>query len=173
MRCVFHQNLRALGGIVNPASLEHVAHSTFQQALALDGLVKFEDAPAQDQGFPMDYDEPLKPADQPQQPAAPTAYTSFRSSAEINYTPEEALRQGLGMVSAMDTGIKTLDLGNKMRKDAWMRDIERCVKRFGDIIRYMRPQRPLCSTLPLSLRDMSSYHCYCTLPDSDERVSRS
>jgi hypothetical protein len=46
------------------------------------------------------------------------------SSEDIAYTPEEALRQGLLMVNSIRAGVKTLDLGNKMRKEVWMRTIE-------------------------------------------------
>jgi hypothetical protein len=90
--------------------------------------VKAEDAFAPD--FHMD--EPIPEAgndrvngDAPA-PAA-GAYTRFSAPGEIAYTPEAALHEGLQMVGALRAGIRTLELGNKMRKDVWMRELERCV----------------------------------------------
>jgi hypothetical protein len=65
------------------------------------------------------------PAKTAEKTATVTSYTRFKSSGEIAYVPEEALRQGLKMVSAIRSGVKTLELGNKMRKEVWMREIER------------------------------------------------
>ena len=45
---------------------------------------------------------------------------------EIDYLPENALKEGLGMVKTLKSSIKTLELGNKLRKDVWLREIERC-----------------------------------------------
>lgn len=60
-------------------------------------------------------------------------YNVFKSVDEIDYLPENALKEGLGIVKTLKSNIKTLELGNKMRKDVWLREIERC----GDL--YTRP----------------------------------
>jgi hypothetical protein len=71
--------------------------------------------------------------------AVPGAYTRFGAAAEIAYTPEEALREGLHMVSTIRAGIRTLELGNKMRSDVWMREIERCASSFSMHVRVGAP----------------------------------
>lgn len=59
--------------------------------------------------------------------AQPARYTVYGSVDDINYEPEEAMKQGLGMVKALDANIKKLELGSKLRKDVWLREIERYV----------------------------------------------
>jgi hypothetical protein len=44
------------------------------------------------------------------------------SSAEVHYTPELALEEGLAMLKAMKANIQRLS--SKDRKEDWMRDIE-------------------------------------------------
>ncbi|KZT72577.1 hypothetical protein DAEQUDRAFT_685625 [Daedalea quercina L-15889] len=71
---------------------------------------------------------------QPSARAAPLSRTSskisqplyqvFKSVDDIDYLPEEALKQGLDMVKTIKANIKTLEVGNKMRKDVWLREIE-------------------------------------------------
>jgi hypothetical protein len=53
-------------------------------------------------------------------------YTVYDSAAEIPYAPENALREGLGMVDTIKNSLKTLKLGSKLRQDVWSREIERC-----------------------------------------------
>lgn len=60
----------------------------------------------------------------PQVPT-PQAYLKYSSAHEIAYTPEGALEEGLRMVKAISANIKKLELGSKLRKDVWMREIER------------------------------------------------
>ena len=59
--------------------------------------------------------------------AQPARYTVYSSVDDIDYVPEEAMKQGLGMVKALDANVKKLELGSKLRKDVWLREIERCV----------------------------------------------
>jgi hypothetical protein len=47
----------------------------------------------------------------------------YQSAAEIKYTPEGALAEGLKMVNTVEEGLKTLVLGSKMRQDVWKREI--------------------------------------------------
>ena len=39
----------------------------------------------------------------------------YRSADEIQYAPEDALKEGLAMVKALKASIKKVDLGSKMR----------------------------------------------------------
>jgi hypothetical protein len=57
----------------------------------------------------------------------PALYAVYNSATDILYTPEEALKTGLGMVKAIKESIKKIELGSKLRKDVWLREIERSV----------------------------------------------
>lgn len=59
--------------------------------------------------------------------AALPTYTIYQSPRDISYAPEEALTEGLAMVKTLKANIKRLELGSKLRKDVWLREIERCV----------------------------------------------
>lgn len=76
-----------------------------------------------------DIAQPFAPA-----PAAPVAapeplhlYAKHQFAHEIDYAPEVALKEGLAMVNTLKLNIKKLELESKMRKDVWLREIERCV----------------------------------------------
>jgi hypothetical protein len=47
----------------------------------------------------------------------------YDSANDIVYTPEGALQEGLGMVKTLKVGIDKLELGSKLRKDVWLREI--------------------------------------------------
>jgi hypothetical protein len=51
----------------------------------------------------------------------------YDTANDIVYTPEGALQEGLGMVKTLKAGIDKLELGSKLRKDVWLREIDRCV----------------------------------------------
>ncbi|KAG5716551.1 GTPase SLIP-GC [Termitomyces sp. T112] len=53
-----------------------------------------------------------------------TFFTPYKSHKEISFTPEGALKEGLGMVSSIKSGLKSLQLGSKLRQEVWMREIE-------------------------------------------------
>jgi hypothetical protein len=55
----------------------------------------------------------------------PSLYTVYNSAAEIPYQPEDALKEGVGMVNTLKASIKKLELGSKLRKDVWLREIDR------------------------------------------------
>ena len=61
------------------------------------------------------------------QEAKPSLYAVYNSATEIPYQPEAALKEGVGMVNALKASIKKLELGSKLRKDVWLREIERFV----------------------------------------------
>lgn len=70
--------------------------------------------------------EDVKPA-LPATPAAPkhVRYTVYHSPEEITYSPDEALKEGLGMVASIKASLKDLQLGSKLRQEVWMRELER------------------------------------------------
>ncbi|KAG2135905.1 uncharacterized protein EDB93DRAFT_1303704 [Suillus bovinus] len=51
-------------------------------------------------------------------------YELYDSADHIAYTPEAALQAGLGMVKTLRAGINKLELGSKLRKDVWLREID-------------------------------------------------
>ena len=62
----------------------------------------------------------------PEEPK-PSLYTVYNSAAKISYQPEDALKEGVGMVHTLKASIKQLELGSKLRKDVWLHEIERFV----------------------------------------------
>src|SRR6266540_5281080 len=52
-----------------------------------------------------------------------TFYTLYRSSEGIEHTPEAALKEGLGMVKTIKECLKKLELGSKLRREVWDREI--------------------------------------------------
>ena len=57
--------------------------------------------------------------------AAADRLEKHASAAEIDYTPEKALQAGLSFTKVIDKRVKKLELGSKMRKDVWLREIAR------------------------------------------------
>ncbi|VDC06880.1 unnamed protein product [Peniophora sp. CBMAI 1063] len=55
--------------------------------------------------------------------AAAERFEKHASAAEIDYTPEKALQAGLSFTKVVDKSVKKLELGSKMRKDVWLREI--------------------------------------------------
>lgn len=55
----------------------------------------------------------------------PKTYTTYASAQDIPYTPENALGEGVGMVKYLKSKVKKMEIGSKMRKDVWLREIER------------------------------------------------
>ncbi|KAG6857363.1 hypothetical protein H0H87_005666 [Tephrocybe sp. NHM501043] len=56
-----------------------------------------------------------------------TCFSVYTSPKDIKYTPEKALKEGLGMVTSIKASLKHLQLGSKLRQEVWMREIDRCV----------------------------------------------
>jgi len=52
-------------------------------------------------------------------------YRVYSSAADISYKPDMALQEGLIMVEEISKKIRTLELGSKLRKDVWFREVER------------------------------------------------
>ncbi|KLO16323.1 hypothetical protein SCHPADRAFT_823334 [Schizopora paradoxa] len=53
----------------------------------------------------------------------PASFKMFNSVQEIDYTPEKSLQEGLNMVKTLKAHINHLELGSKMRKDVWLKEI--------------------------------------------------
>ncbi|KAG1907278.1 uncharacterized protein F5891DRAFT_940152 [Suillus fuscotomentosus] len=66
--------------------------------------------------------EPVLPHEQ--RVHEPMLYELHDSADNISYTPEAALQAGLGMVKTLKAGINKLELGSKLRKDVWLREID-------------------------------------------------
>ena len=60
-----------------------------------------------------------------------TFYKVYETVDDIPYTPEGALKEGLGMVDALKASIKRIDLGSKLRHDVWNEEIRKCVQLLG------------------------------------------
>lgn len=54
-----------------------------------------------------------------------TSYDIYSKPEDIEYTPENALKNGLGMVNTMEAALEKLELGSELRKEVWLREIER------------------------------------------------
>ncbi|PPR06571.1 hypothetical protein CVT24_001752 [Panaeolus cyanescens] len=52
------------------------------------------------------------------------AFTVFQNAQEIDYIPESALKEGIGMVKSIKDALKKLELGSKLRKEVWAREID-------------------------------------------------
>ncbi|TFK55750.1 hypothetical protein OE88DRAFT_1804556 [Heliocybe sulcata] len=81
-------------------------------------------APKKDEGE--DVPVPLHEGDDvPQAQSAPrTGYKVYEASDDIPYSPETALSEGTKMVKAMKASIDKIELGSKLRKEVWLREIE-------------------------------------------------
>lgn len=60
----------------------------------------------------------------------PASFKMYKSAQEIQYTPETSLQEGINMVKTLKAHINHLELGSKMRKDVWMKEITRYFKCF-------------------------------------------
>ena len=68
----------------------------------------------------------VKMGDAPQDPPVPVVtFNLYESVDEIQYQPEAALKEGLGMVKSLRVNVNRLELGSKLRKDVWIRELER------------------------------------------------
>ncbi|KAL5527490.1 hypothetical protein ACEPAG_6281 [Sanghuangporus baumii] len=50
-------------------------------------------------------------------------FTIFNSPGDIAYSPERFLEEGANMVKAIKAHVNRLEIGSKLRKDVWMREI--------------------------------------------------
>ena len=52
-------------------------------------------------------------------------YNQYDNAEAIDYIPEILIAEGIKMLKAVEGGLKTLTIGNKMREGVWQREIER------------------------------------------------
>jgi hypothetical protein len=52
-----------------------------------------------------------------------TYFTIYNSFDDIAHTPESAFKEGLGMVKMIKEYLKKLELGSKLRREVWDREI--------------------------------------------------
>jgi hypothetical protein len=52
-------------------------------------------------------------------------FTAFQSAADIIYVPEDALKEGFGMVKAIKESLKQLELGSQLRREVWDRELSK------------------------------------------------
>ena len=64
------------------------------------------------------------------QPSEPKFFTIHKDASEINYIPEDALKEGLGMVKTIKQTLVKLDLSSKLRADVWDRELAKYVYRY-------------------------------------------
>ncbi|KAG7097036.1 hypothetical protein E1B28_004429 [Marasmius oreades] len=61
-------------------------------------------------------------------PASPTnqlcSFTVHQDASEISYDPEKALKEGLEMVSSVQKAMNGLQVGSKLRRQVWSKEIE-------------------------------------------------
>lgn len=60
-------------------------------------------------------------------------YTVCNNPEDIVYTPEDALKEGSGMVKTIKENLKKLELGSKLRQEVWDREMAKLVFIFQDI----------------------------------------
>lgn len=58
----------------------------------------------------------------------PSLYKVYEHAEDIQYAPEDALKEGIAMVKALKASIKNVDLGSKLRHDVWQDEIRKYVR---------------------------------------------
>lgn len=62
----------------------------------------------------------------PQQ-SIPKFFTVYEDASEITYVPEDALKEGLGMIKTIKQSLSKLELSSKLRAEVWDREITKFV----------------------------------------------
>ena len=65
----------------------------------------------------------------PQQ-SRPNFFTVHEDASEITYVPEDALKEGLGMVKTIKQTLTKLELSSKLRAEVWDREITKFVHQY-------------------------------------------
>ena len=65
----------------------------------------------------------------PQQ-SRPKFLTIHEDASEITYIPEDALKEGLGMIKTIKQTLTKLELGSKLRAEVWDREITKFVHQY-------------------------------------------
>ncbi len=83
---------------------------------------------------PKSEDSDEKPQNGSQQNAEHIFYTIYHNYEDIVYTPEDALKEGSGMVKTMKENLKKLELGSKLRREVWDREMAKLVNHLENCI---------------------------------------
>ena len=67
--------------------------------------------------------------DMPQQ-SRPKFFTVHEDASEITYVPEDALKEGLGMIKTIKQTLTKLELSSKLRAEVWDREITKFVHQY-------------------------------------------
>jgi hypothetical protein len=60
-------------------------------------------------------------------PAAVSLFRTFATAADIEYSPELSLKEGMGMVTTLRNHVNNMKLGSKLRQEVWLRELKRFV----------------------------------------------
>lgn len=117
-----------------PGETSISTHNGTSSANVSSGVAKKEDVDMKDE-LKLDIKPEPKGLIQPIPAPAPEPahhyYTIYNSVADIQYLPENALKDEVGMVKALKACINNIKLGSKMRKEVWLQEIERWVLHRG------------------------------------------
>ena len=93
-------------------------------------------------------------------------YRQYKSADEIEYTPERALQEGIAMVQDLGEHLKRLDVGSKLRKEVWAKEVDTCVfllfHNNGSIL--LSPQLAQTKISANHDRGMRRYRCRKIIP---------
>ncbi|KAJ7667949.1 hypothetical protein DFH06DRAFT_1280748 [Mycena polygramma] len=98
--------------------------ATDSALIGASGVPKSEPAASKDAPEPDNQEDAVMEDRAPVTPVptnATTDYVAYKSAAEIEYTPEKALEQGLKMINKVAKSIEALQLGPR-RQEVWLRD---------------------------------------------------
>ena len=68
--------------------------------------------------------------DKTPQQSRPKFFTVHEDASEITYIPEDALKEGLGMIKTIKQTLKKLELSSKLRAEVWDREITKFVYQY-------------------------------------------
>ena len=68
--------------------------------------------------------------DKTPQQLKPEFFTIHEDASEITYIPEDALKEGLGMVKTIKQTLTKLELSSKLRAEVWDREITKFVHQY-------------------------------------------
>lgn len=51
-------------------------------------------------------------------------YTTYQAAREINYDPEDAIQEGIKMISTLEESLSKMTIGNKLREQVWDRELK-------------------------------------------------
>jgi hypothetical protein len=73
--------------------------------------------------------------DETPQQSRPKFFTIHTDASEITYIPEDALKEGLGMVKTIKQTLTKLELSSKLRAEVWDRELTKFVHQYFYILK--------------------------------------